>query len=267
MDQDYSKSLRNHMRISKTKLSAYAALDRKKMRDRSGLFRAEGVKCVEELLKRFDIESIVCCGGDVVRRFAEKTDIRLVLEADESEIRKLSSLSTPSTVVGIFRMDNEFRNLAEIAAEDSPALLLDGIQDPGNLGTIIRTCDWFGIRHIFASRETADFYNPKVVQSTMGSLARTDIIYCDLVELVRLYGDNKRIFGTFMEGSSIYHTDFGRSPWIVMGNEGNGISERLTRLINERITIPPTDLYSCPESLNVGIATAITLSVFRNPNR
>ena len=142
------------------------------------------------------------------------------------------------------------------------ALALDSVQDPGNLGTIIRIADWFGISTIYCSEDTADVYNPKVVQATMGSLAHINIVYCDLVELLQHY--DGPIYGTLLDGQDIYQQELSQKGIIVMGNEGNGISQRVRPLITHRLLIPNFNKNSeTAESLNVAIATAITCSEFR----
>lgn len=236
-------------KISKAQVKKVRSLQQKKFRDELGLFLAEGDKCVSELTKAFE----------PVHLFREGEN------ATRTEIEQMSGLRTPQGVIGVFkkRADNP-PCLADIL------LALDGIQDPGNLGTIIRTCDWFGVRDIVCSLDTADCYNPKVVQATMGALARVRVHYVNLPEW--LNQQNCPIVGTLLEGKDMYEvltrerinklTSSGSI--IVMGNEGNGISQEVRKLITHPIRIPsyPKNVETS-ESLNVSIATAIVLAEFR----
>lgn len=229
------------------------------------LFKAEGYKCIEALSCRYHLKAVVCVKEkqNLAQSLINTDNIELY-EADDPEMRKLSSFSTPSGIIGIFELKSVEMSESELAQryKEHAVVILDDIQDPGNLGTIIRTCDWFGINTNIASKNTADAYNPKVVQSTMGSLARVDIIYADLNKLLEENGQCN-VYGTFMNGESIYETTICRNAWIVMGNEGNGIGKDISKYINYRLTIPPYNKENHPESLNVGIATAIILSSFR----
>ena len=181
----------------------------------------------------------------------------------DDELRKLSFLQHPQEVLALFEIPSPgslpFR---EGLGVGSLSLALDGIQDPGNLGTIIRIADWFGISTIYCSEDTADAYNPKVVQATMGSLAHINIVYCDLVALLQQY--DGPIYGTLLDGNDIYQQELSEKGIIVMGNEGNGISQRVRPLITHKLLIPNFNKNSeTAESLNVAIATAITCSEFR----
>ena len=236
--------------ISKAQITLIRSLQHKKYRDELGLFVAEGQKCVEELKKGFELVLEVTPGN-----------------ATEAEIAQMSGLKTPQGVIAIFKKRPETDNKRQTT---DLTLALDGIQDPGNLGTIIRTCDWFGVRQIVCSKDTADCYNPKVVQATMGALTRVNLTYTDLPEW--LAEQTCPIYGTLLEGKNMYQvfkehpvTD-NRSPLtvIVMGNEGNGISQEVRKVITHPILIPsyPSDSETS-ESLNVAIATAIVLAEFR----
>lgn len=236
--------------ISKAQIKLIRSLQHKKYRDELGLFVAEGQKCVEELKKGFELVLEVTPGN-----------------ATEAEIAQMSGLKTPQGVIAVFKKRPETDNKRQTT---DLTLALDGIQDPGNLGTIIRTCDWFGVRQIVCSKDTADCYNPKVVQATMGALTRVNLTYTDLPEW--LAEQTCPIYGTLLEGKNMYQvlkehpvTD-NRSPLtvIVMGNEGNGISQEVRKVITHPILIPsyPSDSETS-ESLNVAIATAIVLAEYR----
>ena len=256
-------------RVSKAQVKLVRSLQQKKFRDELGLFVAEGDKCVNELRKAFELVYYI----ESTDRCADSARPDTLL-ASPTEIEQMSGLRTPQGVIGVFNKHpiEDWR----LEIEDL-VLALDGVQDPGNLGTIIRTCDWFGVHDIVCSRDTADCYNPKVVQATMGALARVRVHYVDLPkklsEFSRQYSD-LRIFGTLLEGKNMYevlkeHPVTGNpSPLtvIVMGNEGNGISQAVRERITHPIRIPsyPADAETS-ESLNVSIATAIVLAEFRRP--
>ena len=232
-------------KISKSQVKLIKSLQLKKFRDELGLFVAEGAKCVEELRKAFELVHLYREGEN----------------ATHTEIEQMSGMKTPQGVVGVFKKRNtEYR----IQNTDLITLALDGIQDPGNLGTIIRTCDWFGVHDIVCSKDTADCYNPKVVQATMGALARVRVHYLDLPEW--LAEQQRPIYGTLLDGKDMYDVlpESGNSGIIVMGNEGNGISQEVRSLITHPIRIPsyPKNAETS-ESLNVSIATAIVLAEFR----
>lgn len=256
-------------RVSKAQVKLVRSLQQKKFRDEQGLFVAEGDKCVNELRKAFELVYYI----ESSDRCADSAQPDTLL-ASPTEIEQMSGLRAPQGVVGVFKK----RPIEDWRLEiEDLVLALDGVQDPGNLGTIIRTCDWFGVHDIVCSRDTADCYNPKVVQATMGALARVRVHYVDLPkklsEFSRQYSD-LRIYGTLLEGKNMYevlkeHPVTGNpSPLtvIVMGNEGNGISQAVRERITHPIRIPsyPADAETS-ESLNVSIATAIVLAEFRRP--
>ena len=236
-------------KVTKSQIKLIKSLQLKKNRDELSLFVAEGAKCVEELRKSFELVHLYREGEN----------------ASRTEIEQMSGLKTPQGVVAVFRK----RPMDEAGwMMDDLVIALDGIQDPGNLGTIIRTCDWFGVHDIVCSKDTADCYNPKVVQATMGALCRVRIHYVDLPEW--LTKQECPIIGTLLEGENMYKVlstfDSKRSTIIVMGNEGNGISQEVRKLITHPVRIPsyPNEKASdVIESLNVSIATAIVLAEFR----
>ena len=254
------------MELSKGKQSIYGSLGSKKMRARHSLFMVEGEKSVADTLNHYDLEAMAVREGYV----PEMIDIssipaERVYEVRDNVMQRLSSLSTSPSVIAVYHLPqplsiNDLPPLKE--ADNELYLMLDGIQDPGNLGTIVRTAHWFGIRRIYASRDTADIYNPKTIQSTMGSLPHVEIVYCDLEEVA----DSRRdlpVYGLLLDGESIYDAGLGGNGFIVMGNEGKGISEGMRRKVTHRLLIPPYDSADHSESLNVAIATGITLSAFR----
>lgn len=233
--------------ISKNQLKAVRQLEMKKYRTREGLFVAEGPKVVGDLLR---------CGFRPTMLFATAEwnggDAQLVTD---DELRKLSFLQHPQQVLAVFPIPD----VQPAAQKSQLALVLDGVQDPGNLGTIIRIADWFGISTIFCSEDTADAWNPKVVQATMGSIARVQIVYCDLQQLLK--DTTLPVYGTLLDGNNIYEQELKPEGYIVMGNEGNGISAPIRQLVTHRLLIP--SFRPGAESLNVAIATAITCSEFR----
>ncbi len=256
-------------KISKAQVKFVRSLQLKKVRDAEGLFVAEGEKCVEELRRGFELVSLYREGENATR----------------TEIEQMSSLKTPQGVIGVFRKNGGLMNgdaakpLNGGMMQDGLILVLDGIQDPGNLGTIIRTCDWFGVHEIVCSKDTADCYNPKVVQATMGALARVNLRYLDLTEWlegIRNQESGIRIYGTLLDGKNMYEVlgnggviNGGLMPQvIIMGNEGNGISAEVRKFITDPIyipTYPNKETSDVVESLNVSIATAIVLAEFRRP--
>lgn len=249
--------------ISKAQVKYIRSLQQKKVRDAEGVFVAEGDKCIGELMDAFELVLLVNQDN-----------------ATPTEIEQMSNLRTPQGSIAVFRKASSAATSSGTATTSSEAtstilLALDGIQDPGNLGTIIRTCDWFGIHDIYCSRETADCYNPKVVQATMGALARVHIHYVNLVEWITNQSTTN-IYGTLLDGRNMYEAGAipnRRSGIIIMGNEGNGISPEVRALITHPLYIPnyndnANDMVeslnsSTVESLNVSIATAIILAEFR----
>ena len=242
--------------ISKAQIKCIRSLQQKKYRDESGMFVAEGSKCIEELSRSFEL--VLCVSS---------------ANATATEIAQMSGLRTPQGEIAVFkkRAAEEKHNAPQ---DNRLVLALDDIQDPGNLGTIIRTCDWYGIEDIYCSLHTADCYNPKVVQATMGALARVRVHYVDLSQW--LADDLSRresevpspIYGTLLDGRNMYEE--GAIPnkahgIIIMGNEGNGISEEVRRFITHPLYIPSYKQSEgdVVESLNVSIATAIILAEFR----
>lgn len=251
------------MKLSKSRKALYSNLNTVKMRRRYGLFTVEGEKAVKDTLLYFEPEALLILNEKglpyyelLINNLPE--DVK-VYEVSNSEMKELSYFSTPSSLIGVFKLpdDDQTDNLLD---RTKLYLLLDGVRDPGNMGTIIRTCHWFGIFTIFASYDSVDCFNPKVVQSSMGSLGPVKVKYCNLIELIR---QNKEmpVYGTLLNGNNIYTSSLTEHGFIVMGNEGVGISPELRSYITDGLTIPPaTDNHG--ESLNVAIATGVVLSQF-----
>ncbi len=215
---------------------------------------AEGLKTVSEFINSgYSVKTVYHTpyAAANLNKLPYNTDLEPITAA---ELEKMSSLTTPQEVLAVIRIPAP-RTLNNTELQKKFTLVLDGVQDPGNLGTIIRTADWFGIQNIICSEDTVDAYNPKVVQATMGSLARTNIHYTDLAEL--LPNLDLPIFGALLDGENIYRTDFGNEGLILMGNEGNGIRPDIQALVDRAITIPRIGK---AESLNVAIATALFCS-------
>ena len=247
------------MTLSKNKIRAVTALAKKKERDESGLFLAEGEKLVSDLLPGFRCRTLVCTQAFMEQHphvMAEE-----VILAEKEEIAKASLLQSPPSALAVFEQARHTIDPENLTRHLS--LALDTIQDPGNLGTIIRVADWFGIEDIICSSDTADVYNPKVVQATMGAIARVRVHYLDLEDFLRKNGEAP-IYGTFLDGKDIYKQDLTPNGIIVMGNEGNGISGKIAKLVSNRLFIPNYPLgRATSESLNVAMATGIVCSEFR----
>ena len=249
--------------LSKNQIKWVHSLELKKNRRKDGLFVAEGPKVVGDLLR----------AGYVARFIFSTTERPNAQLITDDELRKLSFLQHPQEVLAVFEipLNSQFsipnREATILNSEFSTlnsnlSLALDGVQDPGNLGTIIRIADWFGIQTIFCSEDTADCYNPKVVQATMGSLAHVHIIYIDLEAF--LQSVDCPIYGTLLDGQNIYQQQLSNEGIIVMGNEGNGISPAIRQLVTHKLLIPNYNTSGeTAESLNVAIATAITCAEFR----
>lgn len=252
------------MPISKNKIKQIHSLEQKKFRTLYKSFIAEGTKCVNELLKEGFLASTIISTEDWHCPTSSRIPDDYIIVSDD-ELRKASLLQHPQQVLGVFAIPEmpQDINVNDIAHKEL-CLCLDGVQDPGNLGTIIRTADWFGIRNIFCSPNTADAYNPKVVQATMGSIARVNIYYTDLVEMLHSLQSDVPVYGTLLDGENLYDTELSRNGIIIMGNEGNGVSTDVRQLLTHKLLIPPYPVETeSAESLNVSIATAIICAEFR----
>ena len=245
--------------LSKNKIKYIHSLELKKNRKKEGVFVAEGHKLVGDLLPHFHCRLILA----TTTWLEEHPDIQAdeIIEITPEELVKASLLKTPQEVLAIFEQP-QYDYTTDVI-KDSLCLALDDIQDPGNLGTIIRLADWFGIEHIFCSQGTVDVYNSKVIQATMGALARVKVHYCNLPELISSLKDVP-VYGTFLDGENIYDKPLSENGLIIMGNEGNGVSKEVSQLINNKLYIPnyPTGR-TTSESLNVAIATAVVCAEFR----
>lgn len=257
------------MEISKAKIKLYASLSRRKERVNQELFVAEGAKCVFETLPFFQLEALI-----TEKNFAKNPEVSETLRripeqkqyiVSNREMEQISSLSTAPNLIAVYLLPHiKLPEPEELA--DELILALDGVQDPGNLGTIMRAADWFGVKHIIASRQTADIFNPKAVQATMGAIGRVQIAYTDLTEYIRRYAKTTglSVYGTLLNGKDIFQSDLSPTGMIVMGNEGKGLTEQIRQLIDAPLLIPsyPADSATV-ESLNVAMATSITLAEFR----
>lgn len=253
------KILRNKMTLSKNQLKYIRSLELKKKRKAEKAFLAEGPKLLEELKGHFHCKLVVATHEWLAQQESIQADE--VVKVTEEELARASLLKTPQEVLAVFEQAND--SVDNSVIEHSLCLALDGIQDPGNLGTIVRLADWFGIKHIFCSPDTTDIYNPKAIQATMGGIARVKLHYTSLTELIHSLGEVP-VYGTFLDGKNMYEQPLSANGLIVMGNEGNGVSPEVKTLINKRLFIPNYPIGSeTSESLNVAIATAIVCAEFR----
>jgi len=238
------------MSLSKNHIKLITSLSQKKYRQKHKLFVVEGVKVVQEFLNSsYELEIVFSTDTDFssTNKFIEVTD---------HELKKISSLKNPNKVLAIFKIPNQINPIM-----GGLILALDSINDPGNLGTIIRLCDWFGIEQLVCSNETVDCFNSKVVQASMGSLTRVAVSYLDLKKY--LQNASVPIFIADMDGLNVYKTKLPDSAVLVLGNEANGISDEIKQLVTTKITIPRYGAFQQTESLNVATASAILLSEFR----
>lgn len=246
--------------ISKARIKQIHGLERKKNRLEEGLFVAEGHKLVGELLTTMR-PTYVAATSEWLKSHSSLLDNIICDIVDEEELRRASLLQHPQSVIALFPLPVAEASLADIAKNEL-TLALDGVQDPGNMGTIVRLADWFGIHHVFCSADCADVFNPKATQATMGALARVSVQYINLTE--EIAKTKAPVYGTFLDGDNIYNQQLSPTGIIVMGNEGRGVSPEVAQLVTHRLYIPPYPADSqTVESLNVAIATAITCSEFR----
>lgn len=245
--------------ISKNKIKYIQSLELKKNRNKENVFVAEGPKLVEALLQ-VSTPCFIAATTDWIEVNSHLKVLEMV-EVTEEELKKISFLQHPQQVLGIFKQEPQ----PKLHLENSLSIALDDIQDPGNLGTIIRIADWFGIRTILCSENTVDVYNPKVIQATMGSIANVNVIYVNLEEVIKALPKTFPIYGTLLDGENIYQQTLERKGLIVMGNEGKGISSNIKKYITHKLLIPG-DVQKTAESLNVAIATAITCAEFQRAN-
>lgn len=252
--------------VTKKQLQFVNSLKQKKYREEYQLFIAEGAKIVPELLNsEIEVKQIFA-----TKEFIESTAINKEVECLEvkyNELERISALTTPNEALAICKIPTVFFDKSSL--KDNITLVLDDIKDPGNLGTIIRIADWFGIETILCSNESADAYNPKVVQATMGSIARVKLHYIDIGALLKDIdiSDQFPVYGALLEGEDIYKERLADRGFIVIGNESRGISDSIKPFISKKLTIPSFSHYKSgkgeAESLNAAIATAIICSEFR----
>jgi TrmH family RNA methyltransferase len=238
--------------LSKNQIKRITSLHQKKFRNETQLFIAEGFKVIEELFN---------AGFEAEFFFTTTTALKSIATfvpqlISATDLSKISCLKTPNDCLAVFKMTKSKPiNLTGLV------VCLDHIRDPGNLGTIIRLCDWFGVEQLICSTETVDLYNPKVIQATMGSFSRVNIVYTDLN--LFLNETSLPIYGAFMDGENVYETTLSANGILVLGNEANGISDLIASNITAKISIPRFGTLQKAESLNVAMATAILLSEFR----
>jgi RNA methyltransferase, TrmH family len=247
--------------ISKARIKFIKSLQVKKYRKEAQSFIVEGAKSVEELLKS-DFELLTLFATDEfigTNEMQLKTRKAEIESVTESELDSLGVFQTNTSALAIVRMK---KNQAPRIGLDDYALILDDVRDPGNLGTIIRTADWYGITTVIASEETADFYNPKVISATMGSFCRVNVFYTPLNEFLSTV--TTPVYGTFLTGQNIHTLPFAGGGFIVIGNEARGISEEIEKFVTQKITIPA---FGKAESLNAGVATAIVLDNLRRSKK
>ncbi len=245
--------------LSKNKIKFIHSLDTKKARKEENAFLVEGFKSVDEFLPSFHCKLLVATSSYFSTH--PKCNADEIIEVTPEELSRASLLKTPQEVLAVF--EQPFYKLDFEAPSRSLCLALDGVQDPGNLGTIIRIADWFGIEDLFCSQNTVDIYNPKTIQATMGALSRVKVHYTDLIPFIQTL-HNVPVYGTFLDGDVIYQSELSPTGLIIMGNEGNGISPEIENIVTQRLYIPnyPKERKTS-ESLNVAVATSIICAEFR----
>ena len=248
--------------LSKAKIKFIHSLELKKNRRQEGVFVAEGPKVVGDLLEMMRPTFLIATSEWMNANRDLQTDEWL--EVTDEELAKASFLKHPQQVLATFPIPPSLHEVSPEVDTNQLSLMLDGVQDPGNLGTIIRIADWFGINDVYCSQDTADVFNPKVVQATMGSIARVRVHYVDLPELLSHLPEDYPIYGTLLDGENIYETRLQPHGAIIMGNEGKGLSTAIIQRLTHRILIPnyPPNRPTA-DSLNVAVATAIVCAEFR----
>lgn len=248
--------------IGKAKISSITRLHQKKFRDESGLFIVEGIKSVRDLLNSsLQVDELFA-----TKEWIESEDYKLptnltVTEVSNAEMERISAWKNPQPVLAIAHQPHYGLEDVDL---NRPIMILDDLRDPGNMGTIIRTADWFGIRQLVCSESTVELFNPKVIQATMGSFTRVRVFYTDLPHFINTKLQGRRIFGAFLEGISAKTIQFNPSDIIIIGNEANGISEKTAAKVTDKILIDsPINGSDKPESLNAAIAAAIMMYQFR----
>lgn len=251
--------------ISKNRIKYIRSLELKKYRKAEGVFVAEGPKLVGDLLKTFQCQYIAATSEWFEQNASLLSHDKGFMydEVTEDDLKRASFQETPQQVLAIFRQPTWTIDVNR-ASKDNLCLMLDDVQNPGNLGTIVRLADWFGIEHIYCSHGSADIYNPKTVQATMGAIARVQVHYADLPSLLSTLDSDIPVYGTSLHGDNLYQKNLPNNGIIIMGNEGKGVSSAVEAFVSERLYIPnyPTNRETS-ESLNVAIATAIICAEFR----
>ena len=236
--------------LSKSHIKLITSLKQKKYRLQHGLFVVEGIKTINELLQSgLMLDTLYTTESFNIDAKREE----IISEAD---LKRISFLKTPNKALAVFKIPKPKKINA-----DGLIVALDDVRDPGNLGTIIRLCDWFGVKDLICSHETVDCFNPKVIQATMGSISRVNVTYLELREFLRQ--TELPVFGTFMDGQSVYSYELPKQGVLVMGNEANGISNNIEHYVSRKLSIPRFGRLQATESLNVATATAVFLSEFK----
>lgn len=251
------------MELTKNLIKLINSLSQKKYRTVNGCFAAEGTKCVRDTWDYFNCRMIIATQS-WYETFGHSGHLGKIIIATRQQMEKISQFSTPSDVIAIYDIPQYVIDVNEI--KDNLSIVLDNIQDPGNLGTIIRIADWFGIKNIICSTTTVDVYSHKVIQATMGAISRVKVHYCNLRDFLEDHR-SMPVYGTYLDGDNIYSGQLSSTGLIVFGNEGKGISRDLSGFVTQRLLIPsypPGTVTS--ESLNVGVAAAITIAEFRRRN-
>ncbi|MFP4060820.1 MAG: TrmH family RNA methyltransferase [Bacteroidales bacterium] len=249
--------------LQKSILKTYSSLQNKKYRQMHGLFIVEGNKMVEELLfSDFKIHHILYLPGQSIPSTGKAQKEIQTTEITSREMGRISSLKSPPPMLGIVKIPVVKNN--DGILKDGITLFLEDIGDPGNLGTIIRVADWFGIQNVIASPRTVDVYNPKVIQSCMGSIFRIQLLYKESEDFIKRYKKRtgNRVYGAVMQGANLYKENLSDNTLIILGNESRGISARIDHLIDKKITIPPGENGTGSESLNVAVAAGIICNEF-----
>ncbi|HEY3373296.1 MAG TPA: RNA methyltransferase [Prolixibacteraceae bacterium] len=250
--------------LSKNKIKLIQSLNRKKNRDELGVFLVEGNKMVEEAIRSGFQIMLVVSTSSFAEQHPEIDNLAAeLIITDNESIAKASLLQNPQDAMAI--VCQPAKSFPQVNLQKELCLALDFIQDPGNLGTILRIADWYGINHIVCSENTVDVFNPKVVQASMGAIFRVGTYITDLSSYIKTSRESGiPVYGTFLEGQNIYQQTLSPNGMIVLGNEGNGISEPISRLVTQKLLIPSFSTHpNKPESLNVAIATAICCSEFK----
>lgn len=238
------------------------SLDAVKYRRLNGCFKAEGTKCVMDTINNFEVSFIVATEAWYSSHYDFISKDILCYETSVDDMPRLTSLSTAADVIAVYKIPNP----GEFLMKDNELVLaLDAIQDPGNLGTIVRVADWFGVTKILCGIGTADIYSPKAVMATMGAISRVKLYYCDLIEQLEKLKGKSVIYGTMLDGEDVFKSELTPGGIIIMGNEGRGVSNEIQRLFDKVLTIPSyPGQYVSSESLNVAMATGIIISQFRS---